>query len=119
MAAINNKTLTKVTAAVLYDLQAQHSIFNEVDVPELERFVLQIYSSAPAHIKLALGGLSFYINVLGFLLFLKPLTSLNLKQVSALIHIMDASSLGVLRAYSRFFFNIVTLGALAEKPYVS
>lgn len=113
------KTLTKVTAAVLYGLQAQHSIFNKVDVPDLERFVLQVYSSAPAHIKLALGGLSFYINILGLLLFLKPVASLSLKQVSGLITIMDASSFGVLRAYSRFFFNIVTLGALPENQYVS
>lgn len=113
------KTLTKVTAAVLYSLQARHSIFNEVDVPELERFVLQVYSSAPAHIKLALGGLSFYINILGLLLFLKPVASLSLKQVSGLINIMDASSFGVFRAYSRFFFNIVTLGALSENRYVS
>ena len=113
------KTLTKVTAAVLYSLQTQHSIFNKVDVPELERFVLQVYSSAPAHIKLALGGLSFYINILGLLLFLKPVTSLSLKQVSALINIMDASSFGVLRAYSRFFFNIVSLGALSENQHVS
>ena len=113
------KTLSKVTAAVLYSLQAQHSIFNKVDVPELERFVLQVYSSAPAHIKLALGGLSFYINILGLLLFLQPVTSLNLKQVSGLISIMDASSFGVLRAYSRFIFNIVTLGALSENQYVS
>ncbi|HEY6528105.1 MAG TPA: hypothetical protein VIZ65_05385 [Cellvibrionaceae bacterium] len=111
------KTLTKVTAAVLYSLQTKHSIFNRVDVPELERFVLQIYSSAPAHIKLALGGLSFYINILGFLLFFKPLASLTLKQVSSLVSIMDASPFGVLRAYSRFFFNIVTLGALAENPH--
>ena len=113
------KTLTKVTAAVLYSLQAQHSIFNKVDVPELERFVLQVYSSAPAHIKLALGGLSFYINILGLLLFLKPVASLSLKQVSGLIYIMDASSFGVLRAYSRFFFNIVSLGALSENQRVS
>ncbi|MEY4591027.1 MAG: hypothetical protein RL497_3103 [Pseudomonadota bacterium] len=113
------KTLTKVTAAVLYSLQSQHSIFNKADLPELERFVLQIYSSAPAHIKFALGGLSFYINMLGFLLFWKPLASLSLKQVSGLVNIMDASSFGTLRAYSRFFFNIIALGALAENPYVS
>jgi hypothetical protein len=113
------KTLTKVTAAVLYSLQAQHSIFNGVDVPELERYVLQVYSSAPAHIRLALGGLSFYINALGLLLFLKPVPSQSLKQVSSLINIMDASSFGVLRAYSRFFFNIVTLGALAENQHVA
>lgn len=118
MASIK-KTLTKVTAAVLYSLRAQHSIFNKVDVPELERFVLRVYSSAPAHIKLALGGLSFYINILGLLLFLKPVSSLNLKQVSSLISIMDASSFGVLRAYSRFFSNIVALGALSESQYVS
>lgn len=113
------RTLTKVTAAVLYSLQTRHSIFNEVDVPELERFVLQVFSSAPAHIKFALGGLSFYINILGLLLFLKPVASLSLKQVSGLITIMDASSFGVLRAYSRFFLNIVTLGALSENRYVS
>ncbi len=113
------KTLTKVTAAVLYSLQTQHSIFNKVDVPELERFVLQVFSSAPAHIKLALRGLSIFINILGLLLFLRPVTSLSLKQVNALVTIMDASSFGVLRAYSRFFFNIVTLGALSEDPYVS
>jgi hypothetical protein len=113
------KTLTKVTAAVLYSLQARHPVFNKADVPELERFVLQVYSSAPAHIKLALGGLSFYINILGLLFFLKPLASLSLKQVSSLICIMDASSFGAVRAYSRFFFNIVTLGALSENQYVS
>lgn len=113
------KTLTKVTAAVLYSLQARHSIFSKVDAPELERFVLQVYSSAPAHIKLAFGGLSFYINILGLLLFLKPVASLSLKQVSGLIYIMDASSFGVLRAYSRFVFNIVSLGALSENQYVS
>jgi hypothetical protein len=113
------KTLAKTTAAVLYNLQAQHSIFNKVDVPELERFVLQVYSSAPYHIKLALGGLSFYINLLGLLIFFKPVVSLSLKQVISLIHIMDASPFGVLRAYSRFFFNIVTLGALSEKQYVA
>ena len=113
------RTLTKVTAAVLYSLQARHSIFYRVDVPELERFVLQVYSSAPAHVKLALEGLSFYINILGLLLFLKPVASLNLKQVSSLIFIMDASSFGVLRAYSRFFFNIVALGALSEDQHVS
>ena len=113
------KTLTKVTAAVLNGLQARHSVFNKADVPELERFVLQIYSSAPAHIKLALGGLSFYINFLGLLLFLKPVTSLSLKQVNGLIYIMDASSFGALRAYSRFFFNIVALGALSEGQHVS
>lgn len=117
--AFIEKTLTKVTAAVLYSLQTRHSIFNKVDVPELERFVLQVHSSAPAHIKLALGGLSFYINILGLVLFLKPLTSLNLKQVSSLVSIMDASSFGALRAYSRFFFNIVALGALAENQHVS
>ena len=117
--AFIKKTLTKVTAAVLYSLQTQHPVFNKVDVPELERFVLQVYSSAPAHIKLALGGLSFYIHILGILLFFKTLTSLTLKQVSGLITVMDASSFGVLRAYSRFFFNIVTLGALSENPHVS
>ena len=114
-----NKTLAKVTAAVLYRLQTEHSIFNKVDVPELERFVIQIYSSAPTHIRLALGGLSFYINILGFLLFFKPVASLSLKQVSGLITIMDASSFGALRAYSRFFFNIVALGALSEGQHVS
>jgi hypothetical protein len=113
------KTLKKVTAAVLHGLQARHPIFNKADVPELERFVLQVYSSAPAHIKLALGGLSFYINILGLLFFLKPVASLSLKQVSGLVYIMDASSFGVLRAYSRFFFNIVTLGALPENQHVS
>lgn len=113
------KTITKVSAAVLYSLQAQHALFDKANVPELERFVLRIYSTAPAHIKLALGGLSFYINILGLLIFLKPVTSLNLKQVYSLIAIMDASSFGVLRAYSRFFFNIVALGALSENQYVS
>ena len=113
------KTLTKVTAAVLYSLQSQHSIFTKADAPELERFVLQVYSSAPAHIKLALGCLSIYINILGLLLFWQPLASLTLKQVSGLIAIMDASSLGALRAYARFFSNIVSLGALAETSHVS
>lgn len=113
------KTIRKVSAAVLYSLKNQHSIFSEVDAPELERFILQIYSAAPAHIRFALGALSFYINMLGLLLFWKPLAALSLKQTSALIYVMDASSLGVLRAYSRFFFNIVALGALAEKRYVS
>jgi len=113
------KTLAKVTAAVLYDMKTQHCIFNKVDVPELERFVLQVYLSAPAHVKLALAGLTCYINMLGLLLFLRPVTSLSLKQVSSLVHIMDASSLGVIRAYSRFFSNIVSLGALSEDRYVS
>lgn len=117
--AFFKKTITKVTAAVLYSLQAQHTIFDKVDTPELERFVLHIYSSAPAHIKLALSGLSFYINILGLLLFFRPVPSLSLKQVSGLVNIMDASSFGVLRAYSRFFFNIVALGALSENQYVS
>lgn len=63
------KTFKKVTAAVLYSLQARHPVFNKVDATELERFVLRVYSSAPAHVKLALGGLSFYINFLGLLLF--------------------------------------------------
>lgn len=112
------KTLTKVTAAVLYSMQTQHSIFNEVDVPELQRFVLGVYASAPAHIRLALGALSIYINILGLLLFLKPVASLSLKQVSALVNVMDASAFGVLRAYSRFFFNIVALGALSETQHV-
>ena len=113
------KTLIKVTAAALFSLQEQHSIFNNVDVPKLECFVLQIYSSSPSHVKIALGGLSFYINFLGLLLFWKPLSSLSLKKVSGLINIMDASSFGVFRAYSRFIFNLVTLGALSEREYVS
>lgn len=113
------RTLRKVTAAVLHSLQAQHAIFNRVDVPELERFVLQVYAAAPAHIRFALGALSVYINLLGLLLFWRPVTALSHKQVGGLIQVMDASSLGVLRAYSRFFFNIVSIGALAENPYVS
>lgn len=113
------KTLTKVAAAVLYNLQSQHSIFNKADLPELERFVLQVYGRAPSHIKFALGSLSVYINLLGLLLFWKPITALSLKQVASLVQIMDASSLGAIRAYARFFFNIVTLGALAETPHVS
>ncbi len=117
--ALVEKTFKKVTAAVLYGLQTQHSIFNRVDGPELERFVLQVYSSAPAHVRLALGGLSFYFNFLGLLLFWKPATALSLKQVSGLVSIMDASPFGVFRAYSRFFNNIVTLGALSEDQYVS
>ncbi|TVZ38686.1 hypothetical protein P886_3063 [Alteromonadaceae bacterium 2753L.S.0a.02] len=119
MASIIEKTLIKVSAAVLYNLQTQHSIFYKVDVPELERFVLQIHASAPAHIKLALGALSFYINMLGILLFFKPASSLNLKQLNGLVNIMDASSIGALRAYSRFMYNIVALGALSENPHVS
>jgi hypothetical protein len=112
------KTLTKVTAAVLFSLQSQHCIFSQADGPELERFVLQVYGRAPAHIKIALGCLSIYINMLGLLLFWKPVTSLSHKQVSALVNIMDASSIGALRAYARFFFNIVSLGALAEHAHV-
>lgn len=117
--AFFEKTLTKVAAATLYGLQAQHSSFNNVYVPDLERFVLQVYSAAPAHIRVALGGLSFYINMLGLLLFLRPVASLSLKQVSGLVHIMDISSVGAVRAYSRFFFNIVTLGALSEEQHVA
>ena len=112
-------TLTKVTVAVLYSLQTQHCIFNKADVPELERFVLQVYLLAPSHVRLVLKVLSCYINVLGLLLFFKPLTSLSLKQVNGLVQIMDASSFGVLRAYSRFFSNIVSLGALSEVQHVS
>lgn len=113
------KTLTKVAAAVLYSLQTQHSLFNKADLPELERYVLQVYARAPAHIKFALGSLSVYINLLGLLLFWRPFTALSLKQVASLVQIMDASALGAIRAYARFFFNIVTLGALAETPHVS
>lgn len=113
------KTLTKVAAAVLYSLQTQHALFNKADVPELERYVLQIYSRAPAHIKIALGGLSVYINLLGLLLFWRPFTALSLKQVASLVHLMDASPIGAVRAYARFFFNIVSLGALAEITHVS
>lgn len=114
-----NKTLAKVTAAVLYSLQAQHSIFKHVDVPELERFVLQVYSSAPAHVRFALGCLSVYANLLALLCFFRPVAMLSLKQASALVDIMDASSVGALRAYARFFNNIVALGALSENQYVS
>ncbi len=113
------KTLTKVTAAVLYSLQTQHSIFTKAELPALERYVLQVYARAPAHIKFALASLSVYINILGLLLFWRPFTALSLKQVAGLVHIMDASSLGAIRAYARFFFNIVSLGALAEPAHVS
>jgi|GEM_PF-2941665 hypothetical protein len=113
------KIIAKVTAAALYSLQAQHPVFNKVDALALERFVLQVYSAAPAHIKLALSVLSFCINILGILLFWKPLTSLTHKQVSSLMQIMDASPFGVFRGYSRFFFNIVAVGALAEDQYVA
>lgn len=119
MSSIIGNTLTKVTAAVLYGLQTQHSTFNKVDTLELERFVLQVYLLAPAHVRLALTGLSCYINLLALLLFFKPLTSLSLKQANGLVQIMDASSFGVLRAYSRFFSNIVSLGALSEIQHAS
>jgi hypothetical protein len=112
------KILTKVAASVLYGLQSQHSIFSKTDALELGRFVLQIYASAPVHIKLALGALSVYINLLGLLLFFKPVTSLSHKQVCSLVDVMDGSSIGVVRAYARFFSNIVALGALSEQQYV-
>lgn len=113
------KIIAKVTAAVLYGLQAQHPVFNKADALALERFVLQVYSAAPAHIKLALNVLSFCIQMLGIFLFWKPLASLSHKQVNSLIQIMDASPFGVFRGYSRFFLNIVAMGALAEDQYVS
>jgi|SRR5690606_12994799 len=116
---IMTKTLKKVVASVLYSLQCQHSVFHKADALELERYVLQIYSSAPAHIKFALSILSVYINILGILHFFKPVASLSHKQVSGLIQVMDASPIGAVRAYSRFFFNIVALGALSEGQYVS
>ena len=119
MNGLVEKTLTKVAAVVLSSLQSQHAIFDEANAPELERFVLQVYTSAPDHIKLALAFLSFYINILGLLFFFRPVTSLSHKQVGGLIHLMDSSTFGALRSYSRFFFSLVALGALSEKRHVS
>jgi hypothetical protein len=111
--------IKKVAAAVLLQLQRQHGSFLAADPLMLERFVLKVFQSAPSHIRWVLCVLSLYLQLLGWLLYFRPFGALSLKQVGALVQLMDASPLGAVRAYARFFSNLVILGALEERTDAS
>ena len=108
------KTIAQMSRGVAFNLKEAHEVFDCANIADVERFVVDVYNSAPLHVRLALGGVSIYMHILGLMLFARSIFSLTPKQVGALVGVMSVSSFGLFRAYARFFSNLVTLVILPE-----